>query len=325
MCKNILQQHSCFYKREPIIQLHTTFPTMSRIIEESNVAQAMREIVQSIAIVPVGILGIINHAKLAPDKKIRETLYLLIIAVCTSVLVRECSWLFRIWLWKRRHLSPTKKAPQPRIASRNDYFQWAGLHTILFLLCAIPLFAFHFSVSSNARKNVEPFVLGGAVGIITGDLISAGLVAGLEWWGDTHDHDFSVNSIIPLVILVVLAGIICTLHAFRTICALCGKDTNYLTYMKAVRWSFDAHSDQLAAQGASDAILASTARNPGVRVEADTEVVHLQLQKSEDADEEILPNVEVILPLPVKLQWTTPRIRCLGDSAEVSREVIDSG
>lgn len=256
---------------------------MSRVLRESNVAQAMREIVQSIALIPVGLLGIVTH-RVTTYGTISSGVYLLILAVAVSITVRECGWLLSKYFWERRmHSGYT--ATEARQAARRDYVKWAALHTTIFLVSFVPLvlnFVWWYITKRRVWSifdDIEPFFIGIIVGFLTGDILSGGLIAGVEWWGARNSKDFNGLPGTPLIVLYVVSVGLCAMHAVRTILALVGVDVRYLAYLKAVRWAYDSHSEQLANRGMSGAVLATTARQPYLVVEGET--AHFRLTPRE--------------------------------------------
>ncbi len=134
----------------------------------------------------------------------------------------------------------------------------------MFLFAAVPL-AINLIAESVGQYEfnsvhawIDPFAYGGVVAFITGDLLGAGLIAGLERWGTLNNQDFSMASNVVLLVAAAVSSIIALQHAIRIILALCGKDMSYRKFMIARRFGWDADSEALTARGLSYPITAST-------------------------------------------------------------------
>ena len=247
---------------------------MARAIRESNVSQAMREVTVGLLTPIASGLALYAHKKTSLSGS-SATLFLLAASVLTAVTVKEATWLLKMFLWSYRR-KRRKVTINPRIATRADYIWWITLYLIFFIAVTGPLIVFAFSVRVSIASKVprvsivlEPLAIAGLVGLLTGELLSAGLIAGVERWGNLTGENFESVPNLVLVILVVPAGFLSILHAGRTLAALAGIDLHYLAFLKSCRWRYDAHSEALTIAGHPGAVLASTARPRMIKLHDD--------------------------------------------------------
>lgn len=241
---------------------------MSRVVRESNVAQAIRETFIGFLTFPAGLIGVFAHHQSQDQtyESSSSTLFLLSTAVLISVLVRETSWLVSFAIWTRRQRKGTYRAA-PRIAQRRDYLRWVVLYAVGSICIILPLVIFILQGKTTAVSTVlEPVATGLLVGILTGELLSGGIIAGIERWGNLTENEFSSVPSSIIIALLIPSTLLALTHSLRTILAICGRDVKYLTYLKACRWNYDAHSEALARMGDSGAVLVSTAARPFLSV-----------------------------------------------------------
>lgn len=258
---------------------------MSRVIDESNVAQAIREIVQSLIVLPGGVMVILAHER-GSDSGRRSTLFFIWAAVLIGILFRELAWISKMLWWRIQNHIKRSSRNQPRKAYCGDFIFWTVVHTMLGLFG--PLRSVTALVLSRSNGWKLPFPLsmrvsesiavGINVSVLTGDVLSGGVIAAVERWGDVTGNAFAVHGTRILLALFVPTVILCYLHAIRTILALFGYDNAYLVMVKAVRWHWDAHSEHLALSGRPLAILASTSRRPFLRKQNGTTQLTLGLR-----------------------------------------------
>lgn len=213
---------------------------MVRIVYQHNVAQAVREMAQSILVFSMGVYAMLLHSVLpspehGPKIELRSTVFLLTIGVCTGVVVREVKWLLRKWRWNLNFRRDELKAEM------KHYVSWTIVYLFVCLWIVVPI-VFQFAAFRAGTVQYRPTILlsiciGIGVGIMTGDLFSAGFVAGLEWYGSTFSYEYSVYSSRLLLCFVIPAILLATTHAVRTGLALAGLDRSYFKYLKTVRWA----------------------------------------------------------------------------------------
>ncbi len=163
---------------------------MSRAFIESNVAQASREIVQHLLAFPVAAGMAVYAHKTTKNSNANGPFFLIPLAVMLQIFGREMVWLIRYVRWRIRDGREQKNRRRtPREAKTLDYVLFTTLHTLLFLFAAVPL-AINLIAESVGQYDfnsihawIDPFAFGGIVAFITGDLLGAGLIAGLERWG----------------------------------------------------------------------------------------------------------------------------------------------
>lgn len=265
---------------------------MSRTIDESNVAQGVREIVQSITLLPIGLSVVIAHqmsSRTSSDYVV--TLFFVWTAIFMALIVRELAWLVKMYRWYRRRYTEARPPSNAMVASAIDYKIWIAVHIILALVAIVPLLILWYSNgwrgnydSQHIRqKLIDSFFFGLLVAVVTGNALSGGIIAGVERWSDLNNSSFATEHGNKLLItLLVIAIALSYFNAFRTIFALYGYDPHYLTMLKAVRWSWDAHSELFALKGPPNSILASTSRQPFLQIRGDKKHLSLGLRHPDD-------------------------------------------
>lgn len=186
-----------------------------------------------------------------------SSIFLVFASVGLIILSREVGWLLRLLMWIVRSRRSAQNRREPKYATAHFYILATLLYASLIVLTLGPLY--YFSVSSNysIRDRWTPYLFGCLVGALTGDLFSAGLIAGLESWSITYDRDL----VLDLKCLFGFASLVTlfVLHpAFSTLLAITGCSPFYLKYLKLVRWRWDYFSEATAKELEYNKILCRT-------------------------------------------------------------------
>ena len=238
---------------------------MSRVFRENNAQQAVREVVVNGVAVPITCVVVAFAHRFSTNENAKSYFFFVPLSIAGGLIGRELVWLFRYALHTLRWKGILEsRSHEPRTAHRRDYIKNSIAFVLVFLGIACPL-AVNMIAELFGKYNfgsvyawIDPFAHGGIIAFLTGDLLGAGIIAGLERWGTVNEEDFSQAPNLILLIVGVITALLCEMHAIRTILALCGRDQSYRKFLLAERFGWDADSQALYAQGHEDIITASS-------------------------------------------------------------------
>lgn len=220
---------------------------MSRIFQESNAAQAMREVTHSFS-VPI-IFGLGLYVMETFDEDVGGTVFMIVTAVLLHMASKEIAWLVKIFLFHRSANLGRLKI-EPREATIKDYAKWLGLHFGIMVVVFSVLFYVLIGLEGKRFDANFPILSGFAIALgiaaTTGDALSGGLIGGFEVWSLYMLEDQTERFKIVLIVTGSLATLLSLHHGVRTILAVSYLDKSYLRNLKNVRWGWDASSEEAA-------------------------------------------------------------------------------
>lgn len=178
-----------------------------------------------------------------------------------SLMLREVGWLVQMILWRNRS-TENYKSVTPRYATIKYYSTAAVGHIFLAFVCVGVLFymsSINDSTNEFHRQFRElrfPVILAVLVGVLTGDVISGGLIVGLEQWSITFKE--ITHRLAYLVPTALVVSLFVLHHSISTFLAISGFYPFYLKYLKAVRWRWDSLSEMSVKELNSSKVLCST-------------------------------------------------------------------